>query len=349
LLDEGEYRRYKARPERIIERVRAESPDAAVIIDEVQRVPELLSSVHLLMEEGRGRRFVLTGSSARKLKRGNADMLAGRALMCCMHPFMAAELGERFSLSSALELGLVPVLVGAASPRHALAGYVGLYIKEEVQAEALTRNVGDFARFLEAASFSHGSLVNVAEMARECQVGRKTVESYLSILEDLLLAVQVPVFSRRARRALSVHPKLYFFDAGVFRSLRPVGPLDSSEEIGGAALEGLVAQHLRAWNDYGGHECTLHFWRTRSSVEVDFVLYGRNDFWAVEVTSSPQVRGRDLRGLTAFGADYPEARRILLHTGAERFLRDGTLCLPCEEFLRSLHPARPLVAWPDGD
>lgn len=203
-------------------------------------------------------------------------------------------------------------------------------------------SLGNFARFLEAISFSHAGVLNLAEVSRECEVSRKTVKGYLEILEDLLLAFRLQVFSRRARRQLTSHPKLYWFDAGVYRSLRPAGPLDRAEEIAGAALEGLVAQHLRAWIDYSGADLALSFWRTRGGSEVDFVLYGGDGFHAIEVKHSTTVRGADLRSLRAFGDDYPEATLRLLYRGTEALEIDGIRCLPCGEFLRGLVPGRDL-------
>lgn len=152
----------------------------------------------------------------------------------------------------------------------------------------------------------------------------------------------MPVFSRRAKRILTHQPKLYWFDAGVFRSVRPSGPLDRPEEIEGAALEGLVAQHLRAWIDYGSAEATLQFWRTKSGNEVDFVVYGRAGFWAIEVKNSASVRPADLRGLRAFHEDYPTARLVLLYRGNRRLRIDGISCMPCEAFLSELRPGRDL-------
>jgi len=344
LLDPGTYRTYQARPERLMELVRGNRDRSVVVIDEVQKVPELLESVHLLMEEDKGRRFVLTGSSARKLRRGGVNLLAGRAMLSSMHPFMTSELGGRFDMNEALETGLVPVVVAAPDKRHVLRSYAALYLKEEVQAEGLTRNIGNFARFLEAVSFSHGGVLNVSAVARECQVHRKVVEGYVSILEDLMLAYRIPVFARRARREVATHPKFYLFDAGVYRSLRPAGPLDRPEEIRGAALEGLVAQHLRAWNDYGNHGCALHFWRTRSGSEVDFIVYGESGFWAIEVKNTATVRPADLKALSSFVSDYPECRPLFLYGGNERLERNSVLCLPCEDFLKQLHPSRLLDA-----
>lgn len=196
-----------------------------IVIDEVQRIPELLHLVHDLLEKPGAPRFVLTGSSARKLRRGGVDLLAGRALVRTLHPFMAAELPD-FDLAEALNTGLVPLVVDASRPADTLRAYAALYLTEEVQAEGLVRNVGGFARFLEALSFSQGSVLNLSNVARESAVSRKTVEGYLEIVEDLLLAFRVPVFTRRAKRATVAHPKFFFFDTGVFRSLRPHGPLD---------------------------------------------------------------------------------------------------------------------------
>ena len=146
------------------------------------------------------------------------------------------------------------------------------------------------------------------------------------------------VFSRRARRELAAHPKFFYFDTGVFRANRPTGPLDATAEVQGAALEGLVAQHLRAWCDYstGGHR--LYYWQTRSQTEVDFVIYGDSGIFAIEVKNTSQIRPEDLRGLNNFGEDYPESRRVFLYRGSDRLLRDGILCLSCEEFLHSLVP-----------
>ncbi len=343
LLDPETQRLYQARPERLRELIAGRPEATEVVIDEVQKVPALLDVVHGLVEGERPLRFVLTGSSARKLRRGAWNLLAGRLVEAHMHPFMAAELGEAFSLQRALEIGLVPLVWNAAEPAQTLRAYASLYLREEVQAEALVRDVGAFARFLEAISFSHGSLLNLAEVGRECQVGRKTVEGYLGILEDLLLSFRVPVFTKRAKRHLVAHDKFFYFDAGVFRSLRPAGPLDRPEEIEGMALEGLVAQHLRAWTGYRANGGQLYYWRTKSGSEVDFVVYGPDVFAAIEVKRSGNVHSTDLRALRAFREDYPEASVCLLYLGKDRLVIDGVLCVPCSEFLRDLHPERSVI------
>jgi predicted AAA+ superfamily ATPase len=336
-------RTFQARPERFREFVDAHPGARTFVVDEVQRCPAILDVVHSLIEEHRNVRFVLTGSSSRKLKKAGVDLLAGRALKLSMHPFMAAELGEGFSLERALERGMLPVVHGARSAKAALDAYLDLYIREEVLQEGLVRSLDPFARFLEAASFSHGSQLVSSAIARECQIGRTTVDGYLKILADLMIAARLPVFAKRARRELVAHEKFYFFDSGVFRALRPKGPLDRPSEIDGAALEGLVFQHLRAWKDCSGGGASLGYWRTKAGVEVDFVVYGERNFAAIEVKNAAILHPGDFSGLKAFREDYPEAETLLLYRGRERFLRDGVWVVPVEDFLRALIPGKSVL------
>jgi predicted AAA+ superfamily ATPase len=342
-LDSEVFRSYNSYPERLRQLVEAYPQHRTFIIDEVQKLPELLPLMHALVERDKQLQFVLTGSSARKLKRSGVDLLAGRAVLRHLAPYMAAELGTRFQLRDALTVGMLPLVLGAPDPQGTLRSYAALYVREEVQMEDLVRNVGNFSRFLEVLAFSHGSVLNMANIARECEIGQKAVEGFLSIVEDLLLAFRVPIFTRRAQRATAKHPKFYYFDTGVFRSLRPHGPLDRSEEIDGAALEGLVAQHLRAWIAYTAEPHALFFWRTRSGVEVDFVIYGPHEFVAIEVKNTVRIHTRDLAPLKAFRQDYPASHQVFLYRGNERRMIDGIACIPCEEFLRALHPSRILV------
>jgi predicted AAA+ superfamily ATPase len=223
-----------------------------------------------------------------------------------------------------------------------------MYLREEVQQEGFARNIGSFSRFLEAASFSQGSVLNLAAVARECAVERKTVSGYFQVLEDLLLASTVPVFRRRAKRSVVSHPKFYFFDVGVYRSLRPAGPLDRPEEIEGVCLESLVYQEIRALNDYLGLRYELFFWRTGTGAEVDFVLYGERGIVAIEVKRSRRLSKGDLAGLTLFKSDYPSARCLLFFGGDRREYRDGIDIVPVTEALPSLRsllsePGRPAL------
>lgn len=339
LLHAVTFREFTTRPERLQELVEANSQQT-VVIDEIQRVPELLSMVHSLIEQKLNKRFVLTGSSARKLKRTGVDLLAGRAVLRTMHPFMAKEIGDQFQLENALKFGMLPLVLASDDPQDTLNSYAATYLQEEVQAEGLVRNVGEFARFLEIIAFSHGQQININNIAQECQVERKIVSSFITILEDLLLSFQLPVFTKRAKRELSSHPKLYLFDAGVYRSLRPKGPLDRKEEMDGHALEGLVAQHLRAWIGYSGRECQLYFWRTRHGVEVDFVLYGEENFYAIEVKNGIKVSPQDIKSLKSFRDDYPECTPYLVYRGKDRLMIDGILCIPCQEFLLQIDPEK---------
>ena len=342
LLDDTIFRNYIAHPERIKQVVKANPQIRCFIIDEIQKAPALLDSIHSLIEEYKTHQFIMTGSSARKLRRGGVNLLAGRALLTHFHPFMAAELGADFSLDDAITNGLIPLIFSANAPDKSMATYIALYLKEEVKEEGLVREIGAFARFLEVISFSHGSILNLSNIARECGVSRKVVENYISIIEDLLLGYKLPVFTKRARRAMTAQPKFYLFDAGVYYHLRPKGPLDSPNEIGGMALEGLVLQHLKAWCDYSDNWIDCYFWRSRGGSEVDFVLYGERCFYAIEVKNTKQIYPKSLRSLKTFQIDYPEATTVFLYRGSEKLVVDGILCWPVDDFLLQLTPNR----WP---
>lgn len=307
----------------------------SVIIDEVQKLPALLDEVHRLIES-RKFRFVLTGSSARKLKRSGANLLAGRARTLSMHPFTATELGEQFDLKHAIKYGMLPTVWMEADPKDYLRGYVGTYLREEVQQEALVRNVGAFSRFIEAASLSQAQVLNMVSVAADCGINRKTVESHFDLIEDLLLAFRLPVFTRKAKRKLVSHPKFYFFDAGVYRGLRPRGPLDSDAEIDGAAIETLLLQSLRATNSNDGLGYEVSYWRTPHGAEVDAVLYGERGLHAFEVTRSSIFRETDLAGLRLFCADYPQAHGHLFYGGTKRYRFGAIEVIPFGEGLVSL-------------
>ena len=346
LLNVTKRREMRANPQLLRALVEGAGKAKDIVIDEIQRVPELLDVVHALMDEKRGYRFILTGSSARKLKRNaSADLLGGRAVLRYCHPFMASELGDEFSLDRALQVGMIPLVLNSPpeTPESILSTYLDLYLQEEVTSEGVIRNLDAFARFLEAASFSHGQLLSASEIAREANVKRSTVDGYFKILEDMLITKHLPVFTKRAKRNLVGHDKYYFFDAGVFRALRPKGPLDRPSEIDGAGLEGLVFQHLTAWNDYSGGENQLFFWRTKAGVEVDFVVYGSDCFHAIEVKNADKVTHRDAAGLESFHDDYPEATCTLLYRGHDALkISEHCTAIPVEQFLRQLIPNKPL-------
>jgi predicted AAA+ superfamily ATPase len=334
LLDSELYTDLLASPSRLDAKVPA-GHKGWVILDEIQKVPALLDEVHRLIET-RKLRFALTGSSARKLRRRGVNLLAGRALSLTMHPLTRVELGASFDLRHSLKYGQLPNAYVDRDPRAFLASYTKTYLREEVLQEGLTRNLGAFARFLESVSFSQGALLNISAVAADCRVERKVVEDYVTILEDLLLAVRIPSFQRRAKRRLTAHPKFYLFDAGVYRSIRPRGPLDSPEEIDGPAFETLLLQELRAHNAYADLGYELHYWRTSAGLEVDFVLYGERGLLAFEAKRAARLRSGDYDGLRAFAADYPSARCTLAYGGTKRFTEGSIDVVPLGELLAEL-------------
>lgn len=341
LLGEEE-RRFSAYPERIRDVAAALPEGSTLIVDEIQRVPRLLPEIHALIEEKKGIQYIMTGSSARKLRRAVSDLLGGRALLRQMGPFIASELKEQFSLEKALKIGLIPLIWSSGEPQQRILDYLHLYLREEVHAEGLVRQIGDFSRFLEVASFAHASIWTSTDVSRESGVKRASVDNYLQILEDLLLAFTLPVFSRRAKRKLVAHRKFYFFDTGVYRILRPQGILDNTQEIEGFALEGLVAQHLRSW--VLGQELphSLSFWRTQTKLEVDFIVYGPKGFWAIEVKRSPNLGPDDVKGLVAFQEEYPEALCFFVIPGKRRESYRGFPVIPMEEFLLGIALETPI-------
>ncbi|MFH0926210.1 MAG: ATP-binding protein [bacterium] len=306
-----------------------------IIIDEVQRIPELLNEVHRLIEKHRYK-FILTGSSARKLKRKGPNLLAGRALTYNLYPLSISELGADFNFNTSLQYGCLPSIYTEENPKKYLESYVKTYLEEEVRQEGLTRNLGMFARFMEAASFSQGSILNVSSVARECAVERKVVEHYFSILDDMLLSYHLPVFSKKAKRRLVAHPKFYFFDTGVYRTLRPKGPLDMPEEIEGIALETLFLQEIIALNASLELNYSIYYWRTVNDAEVDFVLYGDKGIHAFEIKRSSRILSSHFNGLRLLLKDYPMAKDYLVY-GGKRRMREGPISIvPVEEMLKTL-------------
>jgi predicted AAA+ superfamily ATPase len=306
-----------------------------VIIDEVQRIPELLNETHRLIEKYKYK-FILTGSSARKLKRKGPNLLAGRALTYSLHPLTALELGADFDLNHSLKYGSLPSVYAEADPKRYLESYVKTYLEEEIQQEGLTRNLGAFSRFLEAASFSQGSVLNVSRVAEDCAVERKIVENYFTILEDLLIGYRIPVFTKRAKRRLSAHPKFYYFDTGLYRTVRPMGPLDMPEQAQGHALETLLFQELTAVNDYLNLGYKVYYWRTSSGMEADFILYGRKGIRAFEIKRTRKVTSTMLKGLKAFLKDYPSSKAYFLY-GGDRRVREGDIeIIPIEYAFKNL-------------
>ena len=334
LLDSGLYVDLLARPQRLGELI-PPGHDGWVVLDEIQRIPMLLNEVHRLIE-ARRIPFAMTGSSARSLRRRGVNLLAGRAHTYRMHPLTAGELGADFDPAAALRYGHLPAVRSEPDPDAYLASYVETYLREEVLQEGLTRNLAAFSRFLEAASFSQAAPLNVAAVARDAGMERRTVANYFQVLEDLLLAWRLPAFTRRAARRLTGHPKFFLFDAGVYRRLRPRGPLDRPEEAEGAGWETLLHQEVRAVNDYQGLGYALSYWRTAAGAEVDLVAYGERGLLAFEVTRAGRLRRQDGAGLRLFARDYPPAKRFLLYGGGRREYHDGIEVWPLADAIRCL-------------
>ncbi|MBS0617169.1 MAG: ATP-binding protein [Spirochaetes bacterium] len=304
-----------------------------VVIDEIQKIPALLDEIHRLIEK-RGMRFVLTGSSTRKLRRSGVNLLAGRAFIKRAYPLTALELGNAFNLKKALQRGLLPRAYLKDDYHEYLNAYVAAYLREEVQQEGFVQNLGSFARFLEAAAFSQAQVVNVSKVAADCSVERKTVANFFQILDDLLLAHFLDVFSLRAKRRLLKSRKFYFFDAGVFKTIRPRGPLDIDSELNGQALETIVLQELTARNEYQALGYKLYFWHTQTHIEVDFILYGERGIKAIEVKSSARLRDDDFHGLSEFKKDYPQAELFMLYGGTSARFQHSVQVLPIADFLQ---------------
>jgi predicted AAA+ superfamily ATPase len=337
LLDEALYQSYLARIGLFADELRAQARGATVIVDEIQRLPPLLNEVHRFMEERR-LRFVLCGSSARQLKRAGTNLLAGRAVRRQLHPFVPAELGAAFDLDAVLAHGSLPVIWQAASRSEALASYVQLYLREEIQAEALVRSLPGFARFLPVAALFHGQSLNVAGLARDAEVSRSTVAGYVEILEDTLLAFRLPAFEAKLRVRERRHPKLYWIDAGIVRALKRTRGEVSPEESG-SLFEGWVAGLLRAHNDYRELFDEWCYWAPAEAArtEVDFLLRRGREWLAIEAKSGARPGPDWLRGLRAIAGLRGLVRRVVVHRGARRLVTaDGIELWPVAEFLRAL-------------
>ncbi len=337
LLDQAVYHAYLARPGQFADELRAVRPGTTVVVDEVQRIPALLNEVHRFMEERR-MRFVLCGSSARKLKQSGTNLLAGRALRRQLHPFVPAELGKAFDLAPALTYGTLPVIWRAPSRWEALVAYVQLYLREEIQAEALVRNLPGFVRFLPIAALFHGQVLSVASLARDAEVSRTTVAGYLEILEDTLLAFRLPAYEGRLRVRERRHPKLYWVDAGLVRAIRRQRePLAPEEE--GSLFEGWVANLLRIHDDYGDLFDEWYYWAPGEAAhtEVDFLLRRGRDWLAIETKSATRAEADQLRGLRAIAGLAGLRRRILVYRGARRLATaDGIDVWPVDHLLAAL-------------
>ncbi len=303
-----------------------------IIIDEIQKVPDLLDEVHWMIERW-GLRFILCGSSARKVRRGHANLLGGRALSLQLHPLTSAEIPD-YDLTTALNQGLLPPHYGSLDSRPLRDAYIGAYLREEIAAEATVRNLPAFGRFLEIAALTNGEMVVYQNIARDCGVSAPTVKAYFEILEQTLIGHTLPAYTRRARRRTIHAPRFYLFDVGVAGALARRGAIEPGSELWGRALEHFIFMELVAWRDYA-NGLPLTYWRTASQLEVDFII-GDGEV-AIEVKSSRMAANHDLRGLRAFNEEFRPQRAILVSMDPKpRRTDDGIEILPINHFLAEL-------------
>jgi predicted AAA+ superfamily ATPase len=313
-------------------RLRQEIPDATsvVVIDEIQKIPSLLDEVQWLIEE-RGVRFLLTGSSARKLRHGGVNLLGGRARSRTLHPLVACELGE-VDLLKALSFGTLPSVYFSDSPREDLRSYTGDYLREEIAHEGLARSVPAFSRFLEVAALCNGKMLNFSQIASDAQVPRTTVHEYFAILKDTLIGYELPAWGVAKNRKPLTTSKLYFFDGGVARALQGRGQLDEKAADFGEAFEAWLFHELKAWADYRA-DGDVKYWRTTSGFEVDFIL---GEAVGVEVKAKRRVDPTDLKGLRALRDETGLKRLVVVSLEARARVIDGIEVLPWRDFLRRL-------------
>ncbi len=328
LLDQTLFIRLSRNPALIREALAPQTE--IIVIDEIQKMPALLNEVQLMIEE-HGVRFFLTGSSARTLRRKGVNLLGGRARSRVLHPFVSAELGDHFRLERALEFGLLPSVYFSDAPAEDLAAYSGDYLKEEVAAEALVRNIGAFSRFLEVAALSHGRMINFAQIASDAQVPASTVREYYGILKDTFIAHEVPAYTETRKRKAVSTSKYYLFDVGLARHLqgRRGLPLGTAEY--GEAFESFVLQEIKGFCDYHLLD-PPRYWRSKSQFEVDFVV----GELAVEVKAKKAVSHRDLRGLRALREENRLSHYVLVSLEPMARRVDGIDILPWREFLTRL-------------
>jgi predicted AAA+ superfamily ATPase len=335
LLRTDDFVRYLQRPAVLREEARPLSPSRLVVIDEVQKVPALLDEVHWLIEN-QHRVFALCGSSARKTRRGHANLLGGRAIRYELFGLVSHELGSEFDLLRILNHGYLPRHYLSQSPQKLLRAYVNDYLKEEVAAEGLVRNLPSFSTFLDIAALSDTELINYSTIARDCGISSPSVKEYFQILVDTLLGRYLPAYTARPKRRVVQSPKFYFGDVGVVNFLAKRGRMQPGSELLGKAFENWVYHELRSYGEYMERFYDLSFWRLSSGIEVDFIV---NDLeLAVEAKATPQVHADHLKGLRALLQDKPRTRRRIVVSLDPRTRRteDGIDILPAEEFCRLL-------------
>ena len=338
LLRADEFRRYATRPETLREEIEAEPPGSRplqVVVDEIQKVPALLDEIHWLIEH-RGVTFAICGSSARRVRRAGVNLLGGRAFRYELRGLTSNELGGAFDLDRIVRFGALPPVLRSRRPVRLLDDYLADYLRQEVAEEGLVRNLPAFGNFLDAAALRDGSIVNFANLARECGVSAPTVKQYFSILEETLLGRWLPAFRRRPKGRVIGAPRFYFGDVGVVNRLARRGAPERGSEAYGKAFENWVHHELSAFLAYRTPEETLSWWRLASGIEVDFIVGDLQV--AIEAKAKPVVTNRDLRGLRRLAEDHPEVRRRVVASLEPRPRRteDGIEVLPATAFAARL-------------
>lgn len=303
-----------------------------MIIDEIQRIPELLNEVHWIITH-LPVRVIMSGSSPRKIIRSNTNLLGGRALRYELYPFTSAEI-PNFDLLKALNNGLLPRHYLSSSPKKMISAYVGNYLRDEIAGEAKIRNVANFSRFLESAAFSNGEMVNYANIASDCGVSAVTVKEYFQILEDTLVGRFLPSYQKKPKRRVITAPKFYFFDIGIVNYLLKRGRIDFGSELFGNAFEHFIYNELYAHSGYSGKDYPIYYWRTASQIEIDFVL-GNHDV-AIEVKATSNVQSRHLKGLKSFSEEYAVNQLVLVCNEPLPRISEGVRILPWKVFLEEL-------------
>lgn len=332
LLNSSVKERFRRRPVLLYETLKEKEEGTLVIIDEIPEVPELLNEVHRLIYDS-GLVFILCGSSARKLKRKGHNTLGGRAMPVYLYPFVSAEIPD-FDIDRAVTYGMIPSHYLAKNPLRLLAGYIDIYLKEEIKEEALVRNLAAFQRFLEVAALTDGEIVNNNNIAQDCGVHATTVNAYFDILEDTLLGYRIPAFRRVMKRRLVQAPRFYYFDVGVANHLLHRKELVRGTADYGHAFEHLVIQELYAWLHYRHSEEELTYWRTYTGMEVDAVIGDARV--AIEIKSVEEVMPKHLKGLKAFGEDHPQSRRMIVSLDPMNRKIEDVECIYVMDFFKRL-------------
>lgn len=332
LLKSDEYSRLLRRPQLLREELMSYDETNVVVIDEIQKIPALLDEVHWLIVN-RGIRFVLCGSSARKLKRVGTNLLGGRALPVMLFPFVSAEIPD-FDLFRAINNGMIPRHYMVQNPQKRLEAYIGAYLKEEIQEEAVVRQLSSFNRFLDVAAQCDGEMINYTNIAQDCGVSATTIKEYFNILEQTLIGYMVPAFTLSKKRRAITTKKFYYFDVGVVNYLLNRSNLLPGSIDFGHAFEHFMIQEIIAYLSYNEKKEKLSYWRTSNGYEVDAIIGDARV--AIEFKSSEEVQSKHTKGLKAFEEDFPDAKKIIVSLDRNKRILNGIEVIPAMEFLQML-------------